>query len=44
MAPPHVGGDLGMSVDRRGAGLTIAHASVLKDVTSILMLVNEEII
>jgi hypothetical protein len=41
---PHVGGDLGLSVDRRGAGLTIAHASVLKDVLSILTLVNEEVV
>jgi hypothetical protein len=41
---PHVGGDLGLSVDRRGAGLTVAHASTLKDVQSILALVEEEVV
>jgi hypothetical protein len=39
-----VGGDLGMSVDRCGAGLVVAHASTLKDVPSILVLVEEEAI
>jgi hypothetical protein len=38
----HVGGDLGLSVDRRGAGLAVAHVSTLKDVPSILALVEEE--
>jgi hypothetical protein len=41
---PHVGGDLDMSVDRCGAGLVVAHASTLKDVSSILALVEEEVI
>jgi hypothetical protein len=41
---PHVGGDLGLSVDRCGAGLEVAHASTLKDVPSILALVEEEVI
>jgi hypothetical protein len=31
-----------MSVDRRGVGLAVAHASMLKDVLSILALVTEE--
>jgi hypothetical protein len=39
---PHVGGDLGLSVDCHGAGLAVAHASTLKDVPSILALVEEE--
>jgi hypothetical protein len=39
---PHIGGDLSLSVDRRGAGLVVAHASTLKDVASILALVEEE--
>jgi hypothetical protein len=39
---PNVGGDLDLSVDRRGAGLAVAHASTLKDVPSILALVEEE--
>jgi hypothetical protein len=39
---PHIGGDLGLSVDRHGAGLAVAHASTLKDVPSILALVEEE--
>jgi hypothetical protein len=39
-----VGGDLGLSVDRRGAGLTVAHASALKDIPSILTLVEEEVV
>jgi hypothetical protein len=37
-------GDLGLSVDRRGEGLTITHASTLKDVPSILVLVEEEVV
>jgi hypothetical protein len=41
---PHVGGDLDMSVDRCGAGLAVAHASILKDVLSILTLVEEDVI
>jgi hypothetical protein len=40
----HIGGDLGLSVDRRGAGLAVAHASTLKDVPSILVLVEEEVV
>jgi hypothetical protein len=39
---PHVGGDLGLSVDQRGAGLAVAHVSTLKDAPSILVLVEEE--
>jgi hypothetical protein len=39
---PHVGEDLGLSVDQHGAGLAVAHASTLKDVPSILALVEEE--
>jgi hypothetical protein len=39
---PYVRGDLGPSVDRRGVGLAVAHASMLKDVSSILALVEEE--
>jgi hypothetical protein len=39
---PHVGGDLGLSVDRHGAGLAVPHASTLKNVPSILALVEEE--
>jgi hypothetical protein len=42
--PPHVEGDLGLSVDQRGVGLAVAHASKLKDVPSILALVEEEVI
>jgi hypothetical protein len=38
---PHVGGDLDLSADRRGTGLTVAHASTLKDVPSILELVED---
>jgi hypothetical protein len=41
---PQVGGDLGLSIDQRGAWLAVAHASMLKDVPSILMLVEEEVI
>jgi hypothetical protein len=35
----HVGGDLGLGVHRRGAGLAVAHASVLNDIPSVLALV-----
>jgi hypothetical protein len=38
----HVRGDLGLSVDRRGAELEVALASTLKDVLSVLVLVQEE--
>jgi hypothetical protein len=41
MRPPHVRGDLGLSVERYGAGLAVAHGSTLKDVLSILALVEE---
>jgi hypothetical protein len=41
---PHVGGDLGLSVDRHGAGLAVAHVSTLKDVPSILALVEKEVV
>jgi hypothetical protein len=41
---PHVGGDLGLSVDQCGAGLAAAHASMLKDIPSILALVEEEVV
>jgi hypothetical protein len=41
---PHVGGDLGLSVDQGGAGLAVTHASMLKDLPSILALVEEEAI
>jgi hypothetical protein len=41
---PHGGGDLGMSVDRCGAGLAVPHASTLKNVPSILALVKEEVV
>jgi hypothetical protein len=41
---PNVGGDLGLSVDWRGAGLVVAQASTLKDVSSVLALVKEEVI
>jgi hypothetical protein len=37
---PHVGGDLGLSVDRRGAGLAVARAGTLEDIPSILALVK----
>jgi hypothetical protein len=40
----HVGGDLVLSVNRRGAGLVVGHASALKDVPSVLVLVKEEIV
>jgi hypothetical protein len=35
-------GDLGLSVDQHGTGLAVAHANTLKDVPSILALVEEE--
>jgi hypothetical protein len=38
----HVEGDLGLSVDRHGAGIAVVHASTLKDVLSVLALVKEE--
>jgi hypothetical protein len=41
---PHVRGDLGLSVDRRGAGLTATHVSMLKNVLSILAMMEEEAI
>jgi hypothetical protein len=37
-----VGGDLGLSVDRCGAGLVVAHSSALEDIPSVLTLVEEE--
>jgi hypothetical protein len=40
----HVGGDLGLSVNQRGAGLGVAHASTLKDHPSILPLGEEEVV
>jgi hypothetical protein len=40
----NLGGDLGLSVDRRGAWLAVTHASTLKDVPSILALVEEEVV
>jgi hypothetical protein len=33
-----------MSVDRRGARLAVGHANALKDIPSVLALVQEEII
>jgi hypothetical protein len=38
---PYVEGDLGLSVNRRGAGLAVTHASTFKDVPSILALEEE---
>jgi hypothetical protein len=38
----HVRGDIGLSVDQHRARLAVAHASTLKDVPSILTLVEEE--
>jgi hypothetical protein len=43
-SPSHVGGDLDLSVDRRGTGLADAHAKTFKDVPSILMLVEEVVV
>jgi hypothetical protein len=40
----HVRGNLGLSVDWCGAGLVVAHASTLKDVPSILVLMEEEVV
>jgi hypothetical protein len=37
-----VRGDLGLSVDRRGARLAVTHANALKDILSVLALVEEE--
>jgi hypothetical protein len=39
-----VGGYLGLSVDRHGAGLAVAHASVLEDIPSVLTLVEEKVV
>jgi hypothetical protein len=39
----HVG-ELGLSVYRRGVGLVDAHASMLKDILSILALVQKEVV
>jgi hypothetical protein len=39
-----VEGDVGLSVDRRGAGLAVAHPSTLKDIPSVMALVEEEAI
>jgi hypothetical protein len=38
----HVEGDLGLSVNRCGAGLAVTHTSALNDVSSVLALVKEE--
>jgi hypothetical protein len=40
----HVGGNLGLSVDRHGAGHVVTHANALKDDLNILALVKEEAI
>jgi hypothetical protein len=40
--PPHVRGDLGLSIDWRGVGLAITHVSALKDIPNVLVLVKEE--
>jgi hypothetical protein len=40
----HVREDLDLSVDRRGARLAVAHASMLKDIPNILALVEEEVV
>jgi hypothetical protein len=37
-------GDLSLSVHRHGAGLAVAHVSALKDILSVLMLVQKEVI
>jgi hypothetical protein len=39
-----VSGGLALSVDWRGAGLAVAHASTLKDIPSVLALVEEEVV
>jgi hypothetical protein len=41
---PHVRGDLDLSVDRCGAEFAVAHASTLKDVSSVLALLKEEVV
>jgi hypothetical protein len=41
--PLHIRGDLGLSVNWRGTGLAVAHASALKVVSSVLALVKEEV-
>jgi hypothetical protein len=41
---PNIRGDHVLNVDQRGAGLTVAHGNTLKDVPSILTLVEEEVI
>jgi hypothetical protein len=33
-----------MSIERRGAGLAVTHVTTLKDVLSILALVEEEVV
>jgi hypothetical protein len=38
----HAEEDIGLSVHHRGAGLAIPYANTLKDITSILALVQEE--
>jgi hypothetical protein len=40
----HVGGDLGLSVDRCSVGLADTHATVLNDIPSVLALVQEEVV
>jgi hypothetical protein len=40
----HVGGDLGLSVHHHGVGFAIAHASALKDILSILVLLQQEVV
>jgi hypothetical protein len=40
----HVRGDLGLSIDRHGAWLAIAYASSLKDIPSVLTLLQEDVI
>jgi hypothetical protein len=41
---PHVRGDLGLSVDRCGAGLAVDHGNTLKNILSVLALVKGEAI
>jgi hypothetical protein len=36
--------DLGLGVHRRGASLAVAHANMLNDIPSVLVLVQEEIV
>jgi hypothetical protein len=40
----HVRGDLGLSVEQRGAGLAVTHANTLKDISSVLAFVQEEVV